>query len=72
MTPLKTLALILIAGGMFGLAYGGLSYIKDTHRADIGPLHVKVDEKQQVDIPLWISIGAIGGGILILVSSRKG
>jgi len=72
MNAFKTMAMVLIAAGMFGLVYGGFSYVKETHRADIGPLHVKVDENQQVDIPLWVSIGAVVGGILMLVSSRKG
>jgi hypothetical protein len=72
MNPLKIIAILLIVGGTLGLAYGGFSYTKETHRANIGPLHINVDEKQQVNIPLWASIGAIVGGVLLLATSRKG
>ena len=72
MNTLKIVAILLIIGGLFGLAYGGFSFTKETHRADIGDLHIKMDEKQQVNIPLWASIGAIVGGVVLLVTSRKG
>jgi membrane associated rhomboid family serine protease len=71
MNTLKIVAIMLIVGGTLGLAYGGFSYTKETHRVDIGLLHINADEKQQVNIPLWASIGAIAGGVLLLATSRK-
>ena len=70
MTPLKMLAILLIVGGALGIAYGGFSYTKETHSADIGGLHLAVEQKQQVNIPLWLGLGAIVGGVLLLASSR--
>lgn len=67
----KIFAILLIACGLAGLAYGGFSYTKATHSADLGPLHLAVQEKQRVDIPLWLGIGAVAGGVLLLVKSRK-
>ncbi len=71
MNAIKLVAILLIVGGALGLAYGGFSYTKDTSRADIGPLHLQVTERQQVNIPLWVGIAAIVGGIALLVTARK-
>ena len=61
-------AIVLILVGIFVLAYGGFSYTKETHTADIGPLHMSVDERERVNMPLWTGIGAILiGGVLLAV-----
>ncbi|MGK2941841.1 MAG: hypothetical protein ACSLFJ_09225 [Immundisolibacter sp.] len=62
--------LLLVAGGL-GLAYGGFSYTKETHKADLGPLHMSVEEKEHVNIPIWAGIGAIVLGGVLLVAGRK-
>ena len=67
MTPIKIVAIALIIGGAAALAYGGFSYTKETHKADIGPLHLTVQEKDQVNIPQWAGIGAIILGVVLLV-----
>ena len=67
----KITAIILIIVGTLGLAYGGFSYTKETHQADLGPIQLSVDEKEYVNVPIWAGIGAIViGGILLVV--RKG
>lgn len=71
MKPLKLLAILLIIGGALGTFYGGFSYTKETHRADIGALHLEVRDKRHVNIPLWAGIGALVAGGLLLVSARK-
>ncbi|HZR34163.1 MAG TPA: hypothetical protein VFA75_02225 [Nevskia sp.] len=71
MNPVKLAAIALIAGGVAGLAYGGFSYTRETHRADIGPLHLQVNEQQHVNIPLWLGICAIAGGVVLLLIPRK-
>jgi TRAP-type C4-dicarboxylate transport system permease small subunit len=72
MDALKILAIILIVGGALGLVYGGFSYTKETHTADIGSLQLSVKDKQRVNIPLWAGLGALIGGGLLLVVPRKG
>ena len=71
MSTLKVVAILLIVGGGIALTYGGFSYTKETHTADIGDLHLAVHERQQVNIPVWAGLGGVVGGILLLMSSRK-
>ena len=67
----KLAAIVLIVAGVLGLAYGGFSYTKQTHQADIGPLHLSVDETQRVNVPVWAGVGAMVVGGLLLVVRRK-
>ena len=68
MNPLKIVAILLIAAGIIGLVYGGITYTKATHEAKIGPLEVSFKDKETVNIPVWAGIGAIvAGGALLLV-----
>ena len=64
-------AILLIVAGGLGLAYGGFSYTKETHKANLGPLHMSVEEKERVNIPIWAGIGAIVLGGVLLVAGRK-
>lgn len=67
----KIAAIVLIVAGALGLAYGGFSYTKETHEADLGPLHMSVAEKKRVNVPVWAGVGAIVAGGLLLVVGRK-
>jgi hypothetical protein len=67
----KLAAIVLILAGALGLAYGGFSYTKETHEADLGPLHMSVAEKKRVNVPVWAGAGAIVAGGLLLVVGRK-
>jgi TRAP-type C4-dicarboxylate transport system permease small subunit len=71
MDALKILAIILIVGGGLGLVYGGFSYTKSTHTADIGPLQLEVKDRERVNIPLWAGLAALIGGGVLLVVPRK-
>ena len=68
MNATKLAGIVLLVGGALGLFYGGFSFIKDTHRADIGSLHLAVNEKQHVNVPVWAGVGAmLIGGLLLVV-----
>ncbi len=71
MNGLRSLAIILMVAGGLGLAYGGFSYTKETHTADVGPIHLSVDEEQRVNIPVWLGLGALLLGGALLVFGRK-
>ena len=71
MNPTKLIGIILIAAGGLGLVYGGFSYTKETTGMKIGPLELKVQEKQTVNVPLIVSASAIVLGVFLLVVGRK-
>ena len=67
MSTVKIVAIFLLVAGALGLVYGGFTYTSERHRADIGSLHLAVDEKEHVYIPMWVGVGAlITGGALLL------
>ena len=68
----KMVAIALLVAGTLGLIYGGFSYTKDTTVVKLGPLEVTAKEKQTVNVPLWLGIGAIAVGGLLLVFGGKG
>lgn len=72
MSALKIVAILLIAAGILGLVYGGITYTKTTHDAKIGPLELSVKDKETVNLPVWVGIGAIVAGGALLLVRRKG
>ena len=64
---LKIVAILLIAAGILGLVYGGITYTKETHEAKLGPLELSVEDKETVHVPVWAGVVAIvaGGGLLL-------
>ena len=72
MNATKIVAILLILAGIAGLTYRSFTYTDKTHETKVGPIEVAVKEKETVQIPVWVSAGAIviGAGIL-LVGARK-
>ena len=71
MNPTKMIGIILIVAGGLGLAFGGFSYTKETTGLKVGPLELKVQEKQSVNVPLIVSAGGIILGVFLLVAGKK-
>ena len=71
MTPVKIVGIVLIVAGALALAYGGFSFTKETHKAEIGPLKLAVQEKERVNVPQWAGLGAILVGVVLLVAGKK-
>ena len=73
MNPIKFVAVALIVAGVLGLIYGGFSYTKDTTVVKLGPLELSAKEKQTVNVPIWVGVGAIVvGGLLLVLGNKKG
>ena len=73
MNTTRLIAIALIVAGILGLVYGGFSYTKDTTAVKLGPLELSVKEKQTVNVPMWVGIGAIViGGLLLVLGNKKG
>ena len=71
MSPVKIIGIVLIVAGAIALAYGGFSFTKETHKAEIGPLSLSVKEKENVNVPQWAGIAAIVAGAVMLVVGGK-
>ena len=71
MSALRIVAFLLIAAGVIGLLYGGITYTKTTHDAKVGPIELSVKDKETVNIPVWAGVGAIVVGAALLFVRRK-
>jgi hypothetical protein len=67
----RLIAVLLIVAGVVGLIYQQFSFTKETTQAKIGPLELTLKEKETVNVPLWASLGAIGVGVVMLVSGGR-
>jgi hypothetical protein len=67
----KTLGIILIAVGLFGLAWGGFTYTTREKVVDIGPIHATRDETHHVPLPPIAGAVALIGGIVLMVAGKK-
>lgn len=67
----KIAGIVLVAAGCLGLIYGGFSYTRETTGVQLGPIALKVEEKQSVTIPLIVSAGAIIAGIFLLAMKSR-
>ncbi len=65
------LGVIFIVAGLCAIAFGGFSFVSETHSANIGPLHLQVIENKRVAVPLWAGLASVIGGVLILVRGRR-
>lgn len=73
MNAIKGIAIALILAGVLGLLYGGFSYTKETHQANLGPIEFSIADKERINVPVWASIGAIlmGGALLIFGGGKR-
>ena len=71
MNTIRMVAVALIIGGVLALVYGGFGFMRTTHEATLGSLHMQVRERETINIPLWAGIAAIAGGVMLLVGGRK-
>ena len=71
MNAVTIAAIVLIVAGVLGLVYGSFSYTKATHEAKLGPIELSFKEKQTVNVPVWLGVGAIVGGVLLLLGGNK-
>jgi hypothetical protein len=67
----KIAGIILIVIGLAGFFTGGFSFNKDRTAAKIGPIELTVTEKESINIPQWLSLGAIALGAIVLVAGFR-
>jgi hypothetical protein len=67
MNASKIAGIILLLAGMAGLYTGGFSFTRDRTEAKIGTFELTVKEEQTINIPQWMSFGALALGAVVLV-----
>jgi TRAP-type C4-dicarboxylate transport system permease small subunit len=68
---MRLLAILLIAAGVLALAYGGFTYTKKTHEAQIGSLELSLQEKETVNVPMWAGVAAVVAGAALLIFGAR-
>jgi len=72
MTATRIIGIVLLVLGMAGFFTGGFSFTKNTTQAQLGPIKLQVQEKEDVNIPQWLSLGAmVLGGVLLALSFKR-
>jgi drug/metabolite transporter (DMT)-like permease len=71
MNAARIAGIVLIVLGLAGFFTGGFSFTKDTTAAKVGPIQLTVKEKESVNIPQWLSLGAVVLGAVVLVIGFK-
>jgi uncharacterized membrane protein YphA (DoxX/SURF4 family) len=73
MNPMRIAGIILLVLGLAGLLTGGFSFTKNTTKAELGPLKLQVQEKESINVPQWLSLGAmLVGGVLLVLGFKRG
>lgn len=72
MNLLRVVAVALVVAGVLALVYGGFSYTREDTAVKVGPLELKVEKKETVDVPVWAGVGAIAAGVLLLAFGGRG
>ena len=50
---------------------GGFSFTKDKTAAKIGPIELTVKERESINIPQWLSLGAVALGAIVVVAGFR-
>jgi uncharacterized membrane protein YidH (DUF202 family) len=66
------LAVVLIVIGIIAFVYQGFSYTTRKKVVDIGPIQATREERHDVPIPPVLGAIALVGGIVVLLSGRRG
>jgi hypothetical protein len=67
----KTLGIVLIVLGLFGLAWGGFTYTTRETVVDIGPIHATRDKTHNIPLPPIAGAVALIGGVVLLAAGSK-
>lgn len=66
------LGIALVIIGVIALAYQGFTYTTQKKVIDLGPIQATKEERHTVPLPPILGAIALIGGIIILVTDRRG
>jgi hypothetical protein len=68
---MRLIAFVLIALGLIGLLYGGISWTQREKVVDLGPVEVTHDERKAIPLPPIAGGVCLVAGVLLLIGSRR-
>jgi hypothetical protein len=68
---IRIVGVVLVVLGIVGVVYGRIGYTKDETAAELGPIKVKVQEKESVAIPQWLAVAGIAVGAALALAPIK-
>lgn len=72
MTAARIAGLVLIALGLAGLLWGGVSWTREKTIVDIGPIEAKARERETIPVPPIVGgIAIVAGVVLLVVPGRR-
>ena len=71
MNAIKIAGVALVLLGLAGFFTGGFSFTRDKTAAKIGPIELTVKERESINIPQWLSLGAVALGAIVLVAGFR-
>lgn len=72
MKMMTIIGIILIALGVIGLIYGGISYTSSRNAINMGDMHVQVNETRQIPFSPIAGALAVLAGVIMIVLDRRG
>ena len=67
----RLLGVIFLVLGIVALAYGGFTYTRKEEKARIGPVRIEVEDRERINIPVWVgAASALGGAALLFTRVR--
>ena len=72
MTAARIAGFVLIAIGLIGLLWGGLSWTQEKTVADLGPVDIRAEERESLPVPPIVGgIALVAGIVLLVVPARR-
>jgi len=72
MSGRTVLGIILVALGLFAMAYQGLTYTTQKKVVDMGPIQATKEQHHTIPLPPILGALALVGGIVVVISGRRG
>jgi drug/metabolite transporter (DMT)-like permease len=70
-TMYKTVGIIMIVLGLFGLVWGGFTYTTRERVVDVGPIHATREKTHNVPLPPVVGAVAVIGGAILLAAGKR-
>jgi hypothetical protein len=71
MNTMNIIGIVLIALGVVGLIYGGITYTSSKDVVDLGAVKLQVDQKKEIPLSPFFGAGAVAVGVILMLVGRR-